>query len=202
MSVRPILFNSKMVKAILEGRKTQARMIVNATGFENMRFAGMQGRFALFEICDDGSGGHIPFPVLRSKYEIGDVLYVKETWKQVTGGNAGAWLLDAFLYKADEPHDTTWLMIEDRWHPSVHMPKKAARIWVKVTDIKVQKLNDMTIDDVLHEGASIVNGFDDFKKIWDSTVRKDLFDEQCWKANPYVWVIMFERIEKPCLSIS
>ena len=222
MAELPILFNTKMVKAILDGRKTQTRRIINATGFENMQFDGMNGRFAMFKLGE----GNVSIPTLRSKYAIGDILYVRETWKQATGGTAGHGLFDTILYKADEPQDTTGLMIEERWHPSIHMPKSAARIWLMVKAIRVERLQDIDEDGVIAEGAeSLIRGCEHMdysvvppepcfnthacndciidkgypelfgKMVWDKTVNPDELALYGWDANPYVWVIEFERIE-------
>jgi hypothetical protein len=132
-----------------------------------------------------------------------DLLYVRETWKQATGGTAGPGLFDTFLFKADEPQDTTGLMVEGCWHPSIHMPKAAARIWLKVKRVRVERLQDMTAQDSLDEGVKlslqgIMNGeptLAPFAKLWDSTLKKGEVSRYGWSANPWVWVIEFERLE-------
>lgn len=198
MAELPILFNTKMVKAILDGRKTQTRRIINATGFENMQFDGMNGRFAMFKLGEC----NVSIPTLRSKYAIGDALYVRESWfyeehmHDLTDGDpdlpSGRYK-HRYVYRASNPDYPVNVGVgATGWRPSIHMPKEAARIWLKITNISIRKLNDMTCDDIIHEGAI---GYGDFKKIWDSTVPKDRHDELCWDANPYVWVIEFERIE-------
>ena len=100
----------------------------------------------------------------------------------------------------------------DTWHPSIHMPKEAARIWLKVTDVRVERLQDVTEDGAKAEGAidnrwfihspeneydRIHTARDHFIKIWNSTIKKSDIDRYGWDANPYVWVISFERCEKP-----
>lgn len=97
-----------------------------------------------------------------------------------------------------------------RWHPSIHMPKEAARIWLKVTDVRVERLQEITEDGAKTEGAMDNRGFihspeneydrihtarEHFLEIWDSTIKKSDLDRYCWDANPWVWVIEFERCE-------
>lgn len=93
--------------------------------------------------------------------------------------------------------------LEDvKWHPSIHMPKEAARIWLKVTDVRVERLQDMKTEAFYKEGV-IRAPFDDaddlaksdFVELWDSTIKKQDLDRYGWGANPYVWVIEFERMK-------
>lgn len=96
-----------------------------------------------------------------------------------------------------------------KWHPSIHMPKEAARIFLRVTDIRVERLKDMTLDDFLAEGVVLrpeafndpenayMQGKELFTHIWNSTIKKEQHDLYGWDANPWVWVIEFERCEKP-----
>jgi hypothetical protein len=93
-----------------------------------------------------------------------------------------------------------------RWHPSIHMPKEAARIWLKVTDVRVERLQEITPQGAWKEGArcSCLHPVPDcagnktaFVNIWNSTIKKADLDRYGWDANPYVWVISFERCEKP-----
>ena len=96
-----------------------------------------------------------------------------------------------------------------RWHPSIHMPKEAARIWLKVTDVRVERLHDMTLDDFLSEGVVIrpeafndpenayLQAKDAFVRIWDSTIKKEEIYLYGWDGKPWTWVIEFERCEKP-----
>ena len=101
---------------------------------------------------------------------------------------------------------------DDTWHPSIHMPKEAARIFLKVTDVRVERLQEITVDDCHREGiniatSSVTDGetlkrnhnfsLEKFETLWDSTIKKSDLDRYGWDANPYVWVIEFERCEKP-----
>lgn len=187
--VLPILFNMKMVRAILDCRKSCTRRIIKPQP---------QGYFEVSEeplyIYDtDGKQGKITPP-----YQPGDILYVRETFIQAAA--------HIFWYKAD---DKPWMSKDLLWKPSIHMPKEAARIWLKVTDVRVERLQDITGLSVQKEGIEVdpnecASKFDFiselfllFQKLWDSTIKKSDLDSYGWDANPYVWVIEFERCEKP-----
>ena len=216
---RPMLFNTEMVRAILDGRKTQTRRLI--------RFPeGMTGH-----LPESGARDYIYWPggIKRAPYRCGDILWVRETWKQYTTGTAGPGLIDGYLYKADEPQDTSGMMVEGRWHPSIHMPKKAARIWLKVTNIRCERLQDITFADIQAEGMdmdewyeydewqhSVGEGMGDVpvifenpyhffgNRVWDTTMGSlEQYEKYGWDANPWVWVIEFERIEnKQLLSFA
>ena len=127
---------------------------------------------------------------------------MRETWKQAVCDPAGggASLTDFYLYKADELIDTNGMDVEKKWHPSIHMPKEAARIFLRVTAVRVERLQDITEEQAKAEGAC--NGFpfddyiDGFKCIWDCTLKLADYNLYGWEANPWVWVIEFERISK------
>lgn len=173
MSEKPILFNTEMVRAILNGNKTQTRRLIKRK-YKNTILEMKTDKYGtrLIEIMKDEEGVTFgrhedgstwrkirPYIEPQPAYKTGDVLYVRETWKQATGGTAGPGLYDKFLYKADEPQDTTGLMIEERWHPSIHMPKSAARIWLLVKAVRLERLQDIDEDGVVAEGAeSLIRG--------------------------------------------
>lgn len=186
MEMKPILFNTEMVRAILEGRKTVTRRVIktqhkNAYGFYVCRNKASE----IVGICDYDEDETMFDDYSNPPYQVGDVLYVRETFAQVAKYT--------FWYRATAPKGCENIL----WRPSIHMPKEAARIFLKVTDVRVGRLQDMTIDDVHHEGVSITRGFEDFTKLWDSTIKKENLHLYGWGANPYVWVIEFERCEKP-----
>jgi hypothetical protein len=120
-------------------------------------------------------------------YHTDDILYARETWKKAPNGY--------FYYEDWQRNDIADVT---KWKPSIYMPKDAARIWLKVTDVRVERLQDMTDDDAEAEGCfdytSTALGFFD---VWDSTIKKSDLDRYGWNANPWVWVIEFERCEKP-----
>ena len=180
MAIKPILFNTDMVRAILDGRKACTRRAVkhNVKAMLNsqyhMEHPEVEDAWLIKKLC-------------RPPYEPGDILYVRETFMQAAA--------HTFWYKAD---DNSWIPEGLHWHPSIHMPKEAARIWLKVTDVRVERLQDMTDDDAEAEGCfdytSTALGFPD---VWDSTIKKSDLDRYGWAANPWVWVIQFERCGKP-----
>jgi hypothetical protein len=108
-----------------------------------------------------------------------------------------------YCYKASM--DDNEFPSADTYHPSIHMPKEAARIWLKVTDVRVERLQDITSEQICREGAEVeyphvLNGIEKryaFQQIWDSTIKKADLERYGWEANPFVWVIEFERCGKP-----
>lgn len=183
MAEKPILFNMEMVKAILEGRKTQTRRIIKPV--------------AMGMTYEDDS------PARKPPYKAGDVLWVRETWKQETHDWAGGGyaLTDGYLYRADEPQDTTGMMVEDRWHPSIHMPRRAARLFLRVKDVRHERLQNITPEDAAAEGIQYETDNSGqmrrwlFRRLWDDTIKKPDLPLYGWIANPWVWVIEFERID-------
>lgn len=189
MTTHPILFSTPMVLAILEGRKTMTRRIVKLKPFNEKH-----SRPKSVPFFDHSTNSISIFPYGK----IGDILWVKETFTEYFPGE--------FEYKAgftDEPI---------KWKPSIFMPKAAARIFLKITDIRVERLHDITEEDAKHEGlfeenkkwlnyyrtpsaANCISNFsnakDSFQSLWNLINGTD-----SWHANPWVWVISFERCEK------
>ena len=126
--------------------------------------------------------------------EPGNILYVRETWKKAPNGY--------YYYEDWQRNDIADVT---KWKPSIHMPKEAARIWLKVTDVRVERSQEITIDGIRNEGISsmAVHAGDmeialkEWKNLWNSTIKKTDLDSYGWDANPWVWVIEFERCEKP-----
>ena len=199
--VLPILFNTEMVRAILDGRKDATRRIVKGfipddavwgyTAFTPKGYISCRGTFA------DGYGEKF----FKLPCEPGDILYARETWKKAPNGY--------YYYEDWQRNDIADIT---KWKPSIHMPKEAARIWLKVTNVRVERLQEMTLKDFKAEGI-----YDDYKtyseiytdhlrqmaypkvfaRLWNSTIKKTDLDSYGWEANPWVWVIEFERCEKP-----
>ncbi|MBD5477831.1 MAG: hypothetical protein HDR14_00850 [Lachnospiraceae bacterium] len=206
----PILFNTDRVQDILDDRKKATRRIIKfpVNKFTNER--PKAERVWVYENTLYGEKLHFyerPFYSFYVKlpYRTGDILYVRETWCNANKDGVEP----DYYYFADtricEDYDETeWI-----WRPSIHMPKAAARIWLKVTDVRAEQLQDMTLDDFLNEGVVLrPEAFNDpenaywqardiFKGIWDSTIPKAKLPEYGWNANPWVWVIEFAPCEKP-----
>lgn len=201
MRERPILFNTEMVKVILDGRKTCTRRLVKFLAGKNPQWTGyIKDGLMLY------NGKNEPC-IRKAPYQPGDILYVRETWfKDV----------DRYMYRANYSDREKFYRdskeIEMKWKPSIHMPKEAARIWLKVTDVRVERLQDITEAEAILEGAinniAFIHSPDDeydhihtarehFIDIWNSTIKKGNIDKYDWDANPFVWVIEFERCEKP-----
>lgn len=194
MAIKSILFNTEMVRAILDGRKTCTRRIVKDgipddamwgyTAFTPKGYISCRGVYA------DGYGeGFFKLP-----YQPEDILYVRETWGHPISLNSNK----QYVFRADKIAESGFKNDSHIWHPSIHMPKEAARIWLKVTDVRVERLQNMTDDDAEAEGCfdytSTALGFPD---VWDSTIKKSDVDRYGWDVNPWVWVIEFGRCEKP-----
>lgn len=198
--MKPILFNTEMVRAILDGTKTQTRRLVKNIPLQEPYFEDVDGT----PYACDGDGEWHP-AVEFSPIQEGDVLYVRETWAKVPG-------LPPYIYKA------TYSVGERKWRPSIRMPKEAARLFLRVTGVRCERLRDITAMDAFNEGTGrlflndIAYGDKDyecdvdneyglareqFAWLWESTLKKDDLERYGWWANPWVWVIEFERCEKP-----
>ena len=204
--MKPILFNTTMVRAILDGRKTVTRRVIKddmLTKIDQWGYSAFtpKGSISCRGWREDGKYRERFF---KLPYSVGDILYVRETWNALRIGNAKSGIKTFYWYKADTDDENP----DDKWRPSIHMPKEAARLFLRVTNIRVEKLQDMTIDDANKEGISLSflravtegNGsttedysLETFETIWDSTIKKRDIAKYGWFANPYVWVIEFER---------
>lgn len=200
-TAKPILFNTDMVRAILDGRKTVTRRCVkpkskNAYGFYVLTNKS-DGSFAgVYDYDEDQNA--FDKPQKQPAYK-GDILYVRETWGRYSVCEG---VVPDIYYKAvgNAPDKIKWI-------PSIHMPKEAARIFLRVTDVRVERLQDMRYADCLAEGVRLnpIHEMDlsgdpliareKFAGVWDSTVKKSDLDSYGWAANPWVWVIEFERVE-------
>lgn len=202
--IKGMLFNTEMVKAILAGRKTQTRRLVK------------ERHLRVLDSPYHKEHSEVPDKVLLEKlcelpYQSGDVLYVRETWCENGGYELYPFETEKFWYKADEPDKVPPTPVWFRgWHPSIHMPKEAARIFLRVTGVRVERLQDVTLDDAIAEGCQgkfigcgecVGAGWeilpeDEFADVWNRTIKKSDIDKYGWDANPYIWCISFERITK------
>ena len=235
MSMKQILFNTEMVRAILDGRKTCTRRVIKPQPQSRLcyTYAGSHksciGKWTYpnrgaHEFC--GEEYKLPENIkdeeLRKQwnppYHTDDILYVRETWEHFECWNCDGdergncpkepkksvlnKTCGCYMYRA-----TDEISGDAKWHPSIHMPKEAARIWLKVTDVRVERLQEITAESALAEGTDKyihLNGkFDEnailtsFMGIWNSTIKNSDIDRYGWDVNPYVWVIEFERCDKP-----
>lgn len=186
---KPVLFNTEMLKAILDGRKTVTRRCVKFLAGKNPNWTGyIKDGLMLYNGMNE--------PCCRkAPYKLGDVLYIRETWSI----NPRLNMYGNYYYKANKyavaPDGT-------KWKPSIHMPKEAARIFLKVKDVRVERLQEITTQQILSEGINIsaldlphTGIYAQFKQLWDSTIKKKDIGIYGWDANPYVWVIEFEKME-------
>lgn len=214
MAIKPILFNTEMVRAILDGRKSCTRRLVKFFSGENPRWTGyIKDGLMLY------NGKNEPC-IRKAPYQPGDILYVRETWSE--GYEDGT-----YIYRADDKLTDLPTFKESSkliYHPSIHMPKEAARIWLKVMNVRVERLQEMKPVDVIKEGSypdcwDCLNTYGEsgsqccygteeqcsqcdevmmeWEKLWNSTIKKSNIDRYGWSANPWIWVIEFERCEKP-----
>lgn len=203
MPTKPILFNTEMVRAILDGRKSCIRRIckdANECTVPDMDYYDPDKRtYAVHNYADKKHTDKLSIAERTCPICPGDILYVRETWHKG---------LERYIYRANYSDTEKFYRdgkeIEMKWHPSIHMPKEAARIWLKVTDVRVERLQDITSKQICKEGIEVeepyvLNGEEKryaFSRLWDSTVKKSDLDRYGWNANPWVWVIEFERCER------
>ena len=221
---KPILFNTEMVRAILEGRKTVTRRVIKPKlrdgeyGF-NVWYNEITGNHVV-EKYDEDENSFCPTRYVNPPYSVGDILYVRETFNDIE--------TDTILYAADEEFidfgckrvdDYLFMESEIKWKPSIHMPKSAARIFLRITDVRVERLQDITEEQAIKEGVEGIpcdcKNLDsygscedccnygwweppvlDFHYVWDHTIKKQDLDRYGWQANPWVWVYEFERMEE------
>ena len=194
MKTKGILFSTEMVQAILAGNKTMTRRIMKPQPDAQLFPCGT-GKQYWAEKPDD-----LKAKYYKAKYAIDDILYVKETFIDLIDTSAGFY---EYLYKADCLPDYAK---QNRWQSSLFMPRKAARIFLKVTDVKAERLQDITEEDAVREGLItnclprlsdtgsnevFYNGNDyptyHFKLLWQSINGKNSWDENLW-----VWCYSFE----------
>lgn len=201
MKERGMIFNGEMVRALLDGRKTQTRRIVKGT----------DGAVKFCPECD--INGEDIFVVLGEKDHtgmnpvlgaiacpfgtVGDRIWVRETWAEAVASAP-----DLKLYRANYPdhvpshYENVPPADEIRWTPSIHMPRWASRILLEITDVRVERLKNISDGDAIREGCSVTDMksgdcvADVFARLWES-----IYGAESWQANPWVWVIEFKRVE-------
>lgn len=233
--VLPILFNTDMVRAILDGRKTVTRRVIKYPPHPDMPDNHDYCQMPLWRRIGKDEYGirtlhymdvieQNPFKQIRyfgslAPFDKGDILYVRETWgisnfdcdrnvayivykasknEKDEGCRAVKFPDDKFENYYDSMSENS-----PEWRPSIHMPKEAARIWLKVTDVRVERLQDIDCNGAMKEGIdprcciNLNHTVVKFMILWNSTIKKSDIDRYGWDASPWVWVIEFERCEKP-----
>lgn len=242
MSIKAIRFNDESVRAIIAKKKTQTRIVnkkaVDMKAYKVERQSANKWNFYI----QYGGMVDVIYPI-ESPVSVGDILWVRETWQHVYTYDDSDKAIEEtgrYVYFADDPMPFTYWVDTDTgehrdqmpWRPSIHMPREAARIFLRVTDVRAERLQDITEDDVCDEGAEpiischrkycVYNQYGvqgemcwntDFackdcpehssyaelfgEEVWNKTIKKSDMDNYGWSANPWVWVIKFERCEKP-----
>lgn len=188
MTERGMIFNAEMVRAVLDGRKTQTRRIIQERhlyggGREPGNWPvhmpeGEEGEKARLWAANNSPFG-----------AVGDRLWVRETWARYNIDQNS----HDMAYRATTPDD--WPK-EGRWRPSIHMPRWASRITLEITGVRVERLQDISDIDAIAEGCSTADmrsgdsARDVYARLWSS-----IYGADSWQANPWVWVIEFKRVE-------
>lgn len=223
MKETPMLFNGDMVNALLDNRKTQTRRAVKSKRTsegllfdqnrvyrylcsEHIESLEIQG----YKLIENGDGFNVIPPC---SYEIGDIIYVRETWAagkcadsiKPSGLNQKTWLIDngGLWYYADNTEPGTPISSKGKTRVSIHMPKWASRIKLEITDIRVERLNDISEEDAKAEGVAqcarrvvgLKGGCDSylcgFRQLW-----KSINGDKSWDDNPWLWCISFKVVKK------
>lgn len=196
MKARPILFSGPMVRALLDGRKTQTRRIVKLTPKDGVA----DNRFVFEDI--NGKFRFIDCPYGRPR----DLLWVRETW-----GETGSPMRVDYKADAGPITETARMSAGLKWKPSIHMPRYASRLTLRITAVRVERLQDISEEDAISEGIELLGGptscspWKDYSKdqrykffsapsasycsLWES-----INGPESWDQNPFVWVIQFEVI--------
>ncbi|EII3125380.1 hypothetical protein [Vibrio parahaemolyticus] len=198
IKVIPMIFNTEMVKAILDGRKTVTRRPAKTSYERGMNGPVIRGKDGTVSVLSFAPvAGLCPFG------NVGDLIYVRETWRSFNASDE----CGCSEYPCNCPQDGTPLYFashddgESKWKPSIHMPRHVSRLTLKVTGVGIQRVRDITEEQAKVEGVApaFIDQFDNcpvkptykngFVKIWDSIYGN-------WEKNPYVWVVQFEVVHK------
>lgn len=217
--MKPILFNDEMVRAILDGRKTQTRRVMKpqprvarfgethptrpngVIGHVDGALGG--GDYHVWQGPRFQAGlthGGVYLALNQCQYQPGDRLWVREAFRPYPPQSGNAWEIlyaaDAEIIKYEAPSTyRPTLYNYERWYPSIHMPRWASRITLEITDVRVQRLRDISEDDALAEGiqwdARMLPFSFYFMELWDSIAKPGVQ----WSDNPWVWAISFQMVE-------
>ncbi|QPB12472.1 hypothetical protein [Providencia phage PSTCR8lys] len=214
MKERGIIFNSEMVRAILDGRKTQTRRVMkvqpvlNGNWWEAYGAAWGKENKSVPVVPCHSLANNCPYG------QVGDRLWVRETWQGPLVDSEKAYDLfkdpapyqkvENCVYKADGGHAPEYIDFDDKfrqgWRPSIHMPRWASRITLEITGVRIERLNDISNDDAKSEGCwygrgggvpdKAITPSDQFPTLWE-----EIYGDGSWSSNPWVWVIEFEKAE-------
>ena len=201
-TAKPILFNTDMVRAILSGQKTVTRRLpskrIRDKWDEYDEWANTVGKVdGIANVRHNEKSFYEQYP----PYAIGDVLYVRETWRSVRFKKPATAIPADFTevgyeYRADNYKFSDGHKV--KWKPSIHMPKEAARIFLKVTSVRMERLQEIMCDPPGPHNQVVLEGCTygcDFIATWNHTIPKKDVAIYGWDANPLVWVIEFEQME-------
>ncbi len=199
VTLRPMLFSTPMVEAIMEGRKTQTRRTIKPQPFNNKQYSSENGHKEWFSM--NGSHNNTPESWLQfCPYgKPGDILWVRETFAKLINGHNEKF----FSYYADDPTQADYIENWQGWKPSIHMPFEAARIFLRIKSVRIERLHDISDSDVMAEGAQ--DNWFTFSELTSSPNKgwavqafarlwAKINGSESWEANPWVWVVEFERI--------
>ncbi|HDZ9806810.1 TPA: hypothetical protein RU387_002544 [Klebsiella pneumoniae] len=211
MTERGMIFNGEMVRAILDGRKTQTRRPIKwkQTRFTEIGEREDGSKWPWSEDAEHACDFWHPCPFGA----VGDRIWVRETFCTVddTQYGGGKWVDYRATPKFEASHPAGWDCAPNdaealKWRPSIHMPRWASRILLEITDVRVERLNAISQEDAQAEGmeltgwrptysdpdsgGEVLTPYDNFAQLWES-----IYGEESWKANPWVWVIELKRVE-------
>lgn len=201
VTIKPILFSTEMVRAILEGLKTVTRRVVKFQRGWNPKFTGY---------IPDGAVlyGSNNIPAAKAPYQPGDILWVRETFRvdylsNIIGSGRVQYKDGTYMDIRFSPGRYDMMRRAHRkpgWRPNENMPREAARIFLRVTGVRAERLQDINLDPPGPDNQVIKEGLHylcDFIAVWEMTIKPANRPLYGWDANPWVWVIEFERCEKP-----
>lgn len=200
MEIKPILFSTEMVMALLDDRKTQTRRLITPQPDSDVpikkvpHYTEIEKHWGKFCVTTkDGES-----VLIKPKYKVGDIMWVRETYQHTNILNLNQ--IDeyyGYVYKADDIEEN-WSSIEGwRWKPNIFMPKDACRLFLKVTGVKPQRLQDISVDEIKAEGVNwTIDYYPNLMQLWeDLWVSINGIDS--WNQNPYVWAYTFEKTIRP-----
>jgi len=206
--MKGIIFSTPMVQRVLDGTKTMTRRLVRPQPNLKGRYwrcdgiwgtdDGGDGQFYIEEICSDREPSERYAAIDKPAYQVGDICYVKETWNVLDKPNG----TQEYLYRAQE--NVTGAIIKDciavtvcKWKPSLFMPRAAARIFIRIEEVGIERLQDITEEDAMAEGFKPVcccSPRGNFMNYWDTLYRKDT--KKQWDAKPWVFKYRFKVLTK------